>query len=556
MAEIPSRKVLPSGRAGVARFSLDIARTGQEQIGAGLAAFGAGVGNLGISLARIDRAEGIAQAQSARNSGTTLFETLKLELEDNNQPRTYQTDFDETLKEIQKLRPSNSTGAKRFDAWFVDQSDAWRTEITARARAKVILLGKGAYITNKAASIGRLDPDETNLIIDEAESAGFITPAQAAKDRLTVESDVEKQLIAVLVNQGKFDEAEELIDNSTRLTVSERLSLKGNIREFKKEQDVKFGNELHDSFIEADSRPLTSAELRSTADDFRTSVTENALLDGTTKTKMLKAIKTWEKDEGSINYPVINSLNQRIDQFVQSGVKDITLRQDIQKAKFDGSFGSRKGIVNRDSAIMLKRLDGAEYRTNYASTGIVRAEFKQAVKDKLNADELMYLFDKDLREEFAAKELNEAQSFQFAQTRATWYKNLSRQQTKELVGIRAEGKDLIPWMNASRADQERDLFVLDRLKPRWWQLSGTEIQDGWTKGDALKAQEIWGDNNTVTDKMIKEFGDYLAEKGKPRFTAGSRLPVVTDDAKGNATFKNLPSGAVFQDSEGNKHRKN
>ena len=193
MADIPERKVLPSGRSDAARFSLDIARTGQEQVGAGLAAFGVGVENLGVSLAKIERAEGIAQAQTARNSGTTQFEAFKLSLQDNNDPKTYQTDLDEALKEIAKLRPVNPVGAKRFDVWFADQSDAWRVDIAGQARAKVRQLGVGAYISNKAAAISRLDTDETNLIINEAESAGFITPARAANDRLTAESVIAKQ---------------------------------------------------------------------------------------------------------------------------------------------------------------------------------------------------------------------------------------------------------------------------------------------------------------------------------------------------------------------------
>ncbi len=195
MADIPSRKVLPSGRSDAARFSLDIARTGAEQIGAGLAAFGAGVGDLGVSLAKIERAEGIAQAQTARNSGTTQFEAFKLGLQDNNDPKTYQIELDEFLKETAKLRPPNATGAKRFDAWFADQSDAWRVDIAGQARAKVRQLGVGAYISNKAAAINRLNSDEANLIINEAESAGFITPERAAKDRLTVKPQIGQGLV-------------------------------------------------------------------------------------------------------------------------------------------------------------------------------------------------------------------------------------------------------------------------------------------------------------------------------------------------------------------------
>lgn len=136
------------------------------------------------------------------------------------------------MDEVKLLRPTNPIGAKRFDLWFPDQVDAWRAKIAIQARVKVRQLGIGAYIANEAAAIGRLDIDEANLIIDEAEQAGFITPQRAANDRLKVKpaigqglvENIKPLLIAAIEAGDKTDGLEVLNISIKRLVKEEFLT--------------------------------------------------------------------------------------------------------------------------------------------------------------------------------------------------------------------------------------------------------------------------------------------------------------------------------------------
>ena len=393
--------------------------------------------------------------------------------------------------------------------------------------------------------IDKNDQSETGRPLDKSKYAMFNTKLKTAFMTGSVN---------VLISSGQYKEANDLIDKSD-FTPDQKISLKKDISSFKRESEVAFTNELNDMFIKADESNMSSIQLRQQANDFRELVKANPLLDGAAKTSLLKAVKTWEKDEGSINYSVINSLNQRIDQYIQSGVVDVTLKEDIVKAKLDGSFGSRKGVVSRDSMAMIKRLDAAEYKTNYTATAGIRAKFKDDVSRYPNAEEMEYLFDKDVREELSTKEMNDAEAILFTKTRATWYRNLSEKQAGELTGIRATGKGVVPWSELPRSEQERDLHLLYSVDVPRWMLGKTELKYGWAKKDIQKAQEIWKGESTVTNEMIKEFSDYLTTEGRVHFKAGEKMIIIPSGEAGNAQYEMLPSKTVFYDSNGKKWTK-
>ena len=572
------------------RANIDV-RTGEGAVGAAIGQGGVALTRQAIQKEKVKAeqrrrieekrrqmqdANSAVVAKKLRDTANTEFETFKL----TNPQETWEdfrakqaTDVGTQVSELDFSPDAAETQGLKSEAYAEVETAKALSAATRQLRTDTIAAQSEAMTdafrsgndVDIAESTRRFADNGANMGKDRAEVLSDIKAAKEAGEKLAVQDAVEHfenfiarnpvDAVAEIKRLQGFKDHGEGAD-ATILSDKELADLldlaEGRVDEIKDEVVIETENALYDSFIKADEIDMDSVELRQTANTMRQGVKDNSALSGKEKNKQLKNIKTWEKDEGSINYNVINSLNQRIDQFIQSGVADQTLDQDIKNAQLDGSFGSRKGIVSRDSKAMLNRLDSAEYKTTYAATASIRADFKNSVRRQTNAEELMYLFDKDIREELSQKDLNDAQAFQFAQTRASMYKGLSPEQTSELIGVRAAGQDVVPWADTARKEQERDLFILSDKAIPFFARTETEVFDGWTKGDIKKAQEIWEGQDEVTDGMIKEFGDYLNSKEKTRFEAGSKLPRVTDDA----SYNKLPSGTVYMDPNGNKRIKN
>ena len=584
MAKIPTytRQVTPSGKGSDAYLSPSAANVGADYIGKGAEAIGQAVSGLGKTLAEIDAREkaltdhrsSMSYDTMAADASSRVQEELQLESDPDKRKALIERHHQSLSDEVAKLQFSPSKREEvniDLNSWRVGEdinrrhAELKKTMDTTTAASKIALFD--------ATRTGKVNIDkeiqehqdvwelvngpvtDKNKVVYETERDNLINQGTEKFWRKQSVDDPEKTM-ALLSAEGKQRKDGKGLIPEKYLT-SEQLSTISKQAKATSLLYIKdMENDLHSSFVQADSKEMSPEELKTTADEFRDQV-RGSKIPGKDKTRLLKAIRTWEKDEGSKDYTVINSLNQRIDQYIQSGVTDITLQDDIVRAKLSGAFGSRQGVVSRESSAMLKRLDAAEFKTNYNATLPVRAQFKQDVKYKLNSQELLFLYDKAVREKITAnKDMNEAQSFNFAQVTAMQYSKLSQERAEELVGVRAEGKTLIPWVELPRAEQERDLLVLSGLDTSWWQSKGKEVKYGWTVDDVNKAEDIWEGKSEVTGAMIKEFGDYLTKKNKGHFKAGSRLPVITDDASGDAAFDKLRSGAIFKDAEGNIHRKN
>ncbi len=197
MAKIPTRvrQVTPSGRVAGAVIPFDIADTGQGIEAQGLAGLGRGVGDLGISLGKIAFAEGTSEASTARGLADQEIRLLQESLSRNNDPNTYDAEFDATIEKIKVLRPESGIGGKQFDDFLEDAIPQWQTGINIQRIQKTASLIRGDYFENLSRANIAGDPDEAARLIDEAENTtGVITPEQAARDRIASRNSIEKVL--------------------------------------------------------------------------------------------------------------------------------------------------------------------------------------------------------------------------------------------------------------------------------------------------------------------------------------------------------------------------
>jgi hypothetical protein len=548
----------PSGEVGAVRANINV-DTGVGAIGAGLQQLGAAFGEIGVKAKKAQDAMRLSVINREHDDLANFYSDA---IGNTKKPEDAEKLIEEYKTKAGSLADKdNGEVQNAYTIGFNKSVGSSEMALRKMATAGWAKDAKGQYDFALERSIDAGNEKEGYVILQKALITEVISQPEYDYRVANMPTDIQfaqsRKLIAT--NPAAAEQNLSAMDPKklSARQLDKRDSLLVLAQKTAKVNSESFTNSLADGMIKADQKKdMTPIELRVAAEDFRKQiVTSN--LDGTDKMRLLKSVTTWEKDEGSINYSAINSLNQRIDQYIQSGVADQTLQADINAAKLDGSFGSRTGIVSRDSANMMKRLDAAEYKTAYSATGDIRAKLKADVKENPNSEEAIYLFDKDLREEFSAKPVNDAQAVQYAQVRASYYKNMSKKQAGELINIRASGRELIPWKELPRTQQEKDMFAL--LKPEvgfnkevgWFTKTKTEIVNGWTKGDIIKAQEIWGKNERVTDEMIKQFGDYLDTENNPRFVAGDKEPIVLNDAQRSA----LPKGTIYMDKNGQRRRK-
>ena len=581
MARIPrsSRTTTSSGRVAGSGVSISpsIADTGQGLEAAALGSVGKGVTDLAIVMKEIkDRDDKNKDSLTASENEKNL-----IGIEEGYEKERPNDSLLQTKKNAEDYFNSNS----RFDkSKYINKEAGQLAEIEWETQKQSFL--------NKEELFGI--KNRQNFAVNESEHLYLNKPTPDNRDKLLadlatkygekeaelriIESDKKAETLRSRkkINQDPTREREFLSGLLQRMNEGKKVEFPLNEIETKqlideakqaeKQLIITVENDLHESFIDADATDMTPAQLKETADAMRSRIENDESLQGKDKTRLKKAIKTWERDEGSMNFSVINSLNQRIDQFIQSGVTDVTLEQDIVDAKLDGSFGSREGAVTRDSGNMLKRLNAAEFKTNFTATAGVRASFGKSrkIRQNPNAAQLEYLLSKDIREELTTNDLNDAQSVVYAQTRANMYESLTEEQVDNLVGARVEGKGVKTWLDLPRDDQERDILSMQGVDSSVFTGSltsrnlvgrrkDTVIYKGWTLGDVKEAKKIFGDNEEVSDKMIKEFGTYLSKKEKARFEISDKLQII--QSLDDKAYEALPPGTVFQNEFGKPFQK-
>ena len=198
-----SRQVIPSGRVGDVSVPFDIADVGAEVEARGLGALGAGVSQLGQALFKIEEAEGISQASTARGQADARMRQLEADLKFNNNPETYQSEFDKALTDIEGFRPQNRIGAKRFDDLVEQSSAGWSTGMNILRLRKKKELIEGAYIADWGAAIQRRDQVEADrLTIEARDVTGAISIKAAANALIESPTLVAKGRIQDLLNDA------------------------------------------------------------------------------------------------------------------------------------------------------------------------------------------------------------------------------------------------------------------------------------------------------------------------------------------------------------------
>ena len=542
MARFPIQytEASPSGRAASPRANIDVS-TGEGAVGAAAAGLGGTIMDLGIKW---DLKEANTQFSEYKRKVELDDAARKIEIDSELDQSKHDAIFQSHAETHRGFLPKNKRAMEAAVIWNNQRAGEQAEILNAGKKLRVednfeaevfknitvvSTTGSPSIYANTAQMLKRgyiidsNNPDEQGRPLDK-------TVYNKLKTSLDVAFATGQ--VNTLIQGGKYDEAEALIGKSN-LTTDQKIALSNDIKHFKSAIEDSFANHLHDSFIEADSGDLSTQDARAKADALRNEVTGNPQLDGVTKTRMLNAIRTWEKDEGSINFAVINSLNQRIDQFIQSGVADLTLKQDIVNAKLDGSFGSRKGMISRGSAAMQKRLEAAEYKVNYASVISVKADLKTDLRrsnlSEEQAQQVLFLFDKDMRELLSSdkgKGMNDAEVMLMAQQKANAYRNTTKKEVEGLIGQKAEGQQIVMWSEQSRKQQETDILRLTKVDTSgWWffeKPKKAKVFEGWTIEDVKKAKSLMKGKGQVDDTVIQEFSRYLAKKEKGQFKAVER----------------------------------
>lgn len=183
MAKIPTliRRITPSARVGGVEIPTDIADVGQGIEARGLAALGKGISGLAGAIAQIAEAEGVSQASTMMGQANSKMRLLQTELKNNNNPDTYEAEFDRILEEIKGLTPMSNIGAKIFNTRLEQAIPSWKTDVEILGLLKRQDLIQGAYIgdRNKAIASGNLD-EANRLTIEAKNKTGAVTPEQAA----------------------------------------------------------------------------------------------------------------------------------------------------------------------------------------------------------------------------------------------------------------------------------------------------------------------------------------------------------------------------------------
>ena len=184
MARIPKKisRTPPSGRVAGVQTPFDIADTGAGIEAQGLGALGGGITNLAQALSQIQAAEGTSQAATARSQANAEIQALELNLKNNNDPSTYQAEYDKTFDSMERFRPKNPVGSKQFDDFLSQSSPGWEVGVTGLRLRKTKDLAEGAYISNKSSAIAMGNLEEIESIVQGAVDTGVITSKQAAND--------------------------------------------------------------------------------------------------------------------------------------------------------------------------------------------------------------------------------------------------------------------------------------------------------------------------------------------------------------------------------------
>ncbi|KKN28063.1 hypothetical protein LCGC14_0858140 [marine sediment metagenome] len=235
--------MLPSGRSDAARFSLDIARTGGEQVGAGLGALGAGVSDLSVSLARTERVKQAARDDAA--FADAIAAENKLVFDEINKIRsTVYGSTDEINTDRERLGDlisghrdlrlegmstragaafSNSSKKSQVARQAQIENALYRKEIDVGRQSASLTIGQAYEIIFSDATSDAQKRDAFESI--ETTRGGYAEYFKSGELELLEEG----MKISAYINVGKFDKARELAAKTKALGPVERGATLQNI---------------------------------------------------------------------------------------------------------------------------------------------------------------------------------------------------------------------------------------------------------------------------------------------------------------------------------------
>jgi len=198
MANIPqygTRKVTPSGRVGGAAIPFSVADTGQGLEAQALGAIGKGIGDVADIMAKIEISKGTSEASTARGQAEAEIRKFNEGLKFNNDPSTYDAQYQETIEKIKGLTPESGIGAKKFNEYLSQASLSWQADVNISKLQRTQSIVEGQYGINKARAVANGDIEEANrLTIEARDVTGSITPEQASSDLISNQKLVDKQV--------------------------------------------------------------------------------------------------------------------------------------------------------------------------------------------------------------------------------------------------------------------------------------------------------------------------------------------------------------------------
>lgn len=149
------------------------------------------------------------------------------------------------------------------------------------------------------------------------------------------------------------------------------------------------------------------------------------------KMRLHKQLMSWSKGEGEIDYARMNFLNEELDRAYRTGIVDPTIKDRINSAKLDNSFGPRGKGGERIYGNLMRRFENITLDSRITAVSEIVSEFRRE-----NADEptLVFLFEQAKNQWFLDNpEADIKDAFVKVRELKAVYENLSPEQFEQMI---------------------------------------------------------------------------------------------------------------------------
>lgn len=225
MAEFPiqrTTRTLPGTTGGV-RAGLDV-DTGAGLVAGAVSQLGGALTGLGI---KFDLIEADTQLTKAIRLTTEEINRLGLSYRTNNDPATYQVEYEKSLGAIQSFAPKNRRAAQEFDKFYQREIPTWQKGVEGArlAKAKDNFRAEGFLGQQSAISTGNTEPYLAHL--EKGKAIGIYTAEEVERLGLdtVLRADYNTALNAIQLDPTDKN-VEEVLKNHPNLTATQRTSLR------------------------------------------------------------------------------------------------------------------------------------------------------------------------------------------------------------------------------------------------------------------------------------------------------------------------------------------